>query len=195
MLGPNYFVLRDSLSPPSKATWRLYCTAAKVTVNGPNVLVAGKEDVDMDIIFIRPGKTDIKTKTISRSTWGLNDKVRYGRVTTTQRGVIVALSKGQNVTAVLYPRLKSDKPPIVSALADGNGVKVHAAWGTDYVFLSREAMKFSQGDISFEGTVGAAAVRGKKLTLSLGAAGSISGGGKTLKSDRPASKQWPAVSP
>jgi len=195
VLGPNYFVLRDSLSPPDDATWRLYCTAAKVTVKGPNVLVAGKEDVDMDIIFIRPGRVDIKTRTISRSTWGLNDKVRYGRVTTTQRGLIAALSKGQNVTAVLYPRLKSDKPPTVTALADGNGVKVHTAWGTDYVFLSRKAMKFSQGDISFEGTIGAAAVRGKKLTLSLGAAGSISAGGETLKSDRPASKQWPAISP
>ena len=195
VLGPNYFVLRDSLSPAAEATWRLYCTAAKVSVNGPNVLASGKEDVDMDIFFISPSKTDIKTKTISCSTWGLDSKVRYGRVTTTQRGVIAALSKGQNVTAVLYPRLKSDKPPVATALAGGNGVKVQAAWGTDYVFLSREALKFSRGDISFEGTAGAAAIRGRKLTLSLGAAGSISAGGKTLKSDRPASKQWPAVSP
>ena len=191
VLGPNYFVLRDGLGPPAEATWRLYCTADKVTIDGQHVLVAGKEDVDMDIFFVHPARPDITTKTISRSTWGLDAKVRYGRVTTTQTGVVASMPKGRDLLTVLYPRLDSQKPPTVSALAGGKGVKVHTPSRTDYVFLNGEAFKFSQGNLAFEGTAGVATIRGESVTLSLAAGGAISAGGKTLRSRQPASKHWP----
>ena len=147
----------------------------------------------MDIVFVRPEGAEIKTQAISRSTWGLDSKVRYGRVTTTQTGIIVALRKGEGAVTVLYPRLKSQKPPAVTALAGGKVVKVRTASGTDYVFLGRERFKFSEGGVAFEGTAGAAAIRGQRLTLSLGAAGRISVEGKWLDSQQPASRQWPGT--
>jgi len=192
VLGPNYFVLRDSLSPPAEGTWRLYCTAAKVDVQGRKVLVTGREDVDMDIVFVQPAKADIQTRTISRSTWGLDAKARYGRVTTTQTGIVAAMAKGQDVVAVLYPRLKSQEPPTVTALAGGKGVKVLSAAGSDYVFLAREPFRFAADGVTFEGTAGAATIRGKTLRLVLGAPGRIAVKGKTLESSKPASRQWPA---
>ena len=190
-LGPNYFVLRDSLRPPAEGMWRLYCTADNVAAKGAHVRATGKEDVDMDLFFAGPATPDVNTKAISRSSWGLNSAVRYGRVTTTQTGVVVALPAGQDVLAVLYPRLKSEKAPAVTALAGGKGVRVRTDSRTDFVFLTREPAAFSEAGVVFEGTAGAATVRGKTVTLTLGAAGVLSAAGKTLRADRPATKHWP----
>ena len=88
---------------------------------------------------------------------------------------------------MLYPRLKTEKPPTVTAIADGRGVKVESGAGTDYVFLSAEPFAFKQGDIAFEGTAGSIQLRGGRARLSLGAAGSISSGSQKLKSDKSAS--------
>jgi len=196
-LGPNYFVLCDSLTPAADATWRLWMTAKKVTTGPNTAAMIGKEDVDMDIFFAAPQKLPQKlpltTKTISRrSGSGMRPNWGWGPMTTTQTGVIATLAGSDAITAVLYPRLKTEKPAVFTALAGGKGVKVETAAGTDYVFLHPKRFRFRDGGITFEGTAGMVQKRGGRVVLALGAAGRIAAEGRELRSDKPASKAWPA---
>ena len=109
---------------------------------------------------------------------------------TTQTGVIASFTRGLGFAAVLYPRMKTDKPPVFTTLAEGKAVKVQNDVGTDYVFLSATQFSFKEGDVSFEGTVGAVTYRGDRVVLSLGAAGSITANGQSLKANKAATKQF-----
>ena len=62
--------------------------------------------------------------------------------------------------------------------------------GTDYVFLSAQEFAFREGNVAFEGTVGAVQMRDGRVVLSLGAAGSIAAQGRTLKAGEAKSKEW-----
>jgi len=102
----------------------------------------------------------------------------------TQTGIIAKLPHTDGVTAVLYPRLKNEASPVVTTLVAGKAIKVQHAAGIDYVFLSTTPFTYTEGDISFSGTVGAIELRGDKPVLFLGAGGTIAARGQTLKSDQ-----------
>jgi hypothetical protein len=188
-LGPNYFVICDSLRAPVPATWRLWLTCEKVTLHPQGALVVGKEDVDTDIVFLRPAQPALSTEAKTRASAGVNAEMRQGRWEWTQIGLIATQETGHGWTAVIYPRLKTEKPPIITPLAEGKGVKVQTAAGTDYVFVSEKAFQFTEGAVSFSGTVGAIQIRGKQVRLSLGAPGSIAAGRKPLVADKPAHRE------
>jgi hypothetical protein len=180
--GPNFFVINDTLSQSAKATWRLWLTADRVFVEGNGADVTGKEDVDTTIHFTRlPQGAAVSTKDLTRETWGLDGNARYGRTSSTQTGLIVSWEEGQTVATVIYPRLRKEKPPVITAIADGAGVKVESAEGTDYVFLSRESMEFAADGIAFHGTAGAIQIRGDQPPkLALGAPGKLTFKEQTL---------------
>jgi hypothetical protein len=189
-LGPNYFVFRDSLAKPAEATWRLWLTCAGVSLGAAGTAHAvGKEDVDTDIVFLKPAGVAIQTPTISRtSASGISPDGRQGPTTTSQTGVVATQPTGDGFLVVVYPRLKTQPPPIVTPLADGKGAKVQTSAGVDYVFLSPQGVKFRQGDVAFEGAAGAIQVRENSISLSLGAAGEIAFGGHKLNSPSAAAK-------
>ncbi|MBI2437444.1 MAG: hypothetical protein HYV36_01325 [Lentisphaerae bacterium] len=205
-LGANYFVLCDSIAAATNATWRLWMTANKITPTQNGAAMEGKEDVDMDIFFARPSPVTLKTEELTRAVGcGMNTNGNPRPMSSTQIGLIVAVApetySKEHVVAkaepvpyfvtVLYPRLKTEKAPVLSSIASGKGVKVESTSGTDYVFLSPYRFLFKEGEIFFEGTAGAVHRRGKSLILSLGAAGSISVGEQTLKADKPATRSIP----
>ena len=167
-LGPNFFVFCDSLTPPSDAVWRLWLTTARVALDGSTGRVEGKEDVDTEIIFIRPSRVELATETISRtSASGISPTGQQGPTTTTQTAIRSSIRQGKGWTVVVFPRLKSQRPARVTALAEGKGVKVETEAGTDFVFLSPERFSFRQGDVVFEGTAGAIQVRPTGTALGL----------------------------
>jgi hypothetical protein len=132
-MAPNYFVLADTLDDKSVPTyWRLYLRAASIAPTANGVTVTGREDVDMDIIFVRPA--------------GVQAVIRPDHIR-------VALEKPGTLTAVLYPRLRTEKPPVVTALADGRGVKVVTAAGTDTIYLDPEPVQAAVGGKPFTGKV------------------------------------------
>ena len=190
-LGPNYFVLCDSLKKPEPATWRLWCTAEKVQLKPRGALVIGREDVDTDVSFARPETLELRTAEKSCSSHGMNPELRQMRMTTTQLGVLADLKNGRGLTVLVFPRLKKQKPPTVASLDGGRVLKVTSEAGTDFVFLSPARFTFQQDTISFDGTSGVAVMRGPRLTLSLGAAGRIKAQGQALESDRAASRRVP----
>jgi hypothetical protein len=182
-LGPNYFVFCDSLAEPADAAWRLWLTCSNVTLDGPTAHVQGKEDVDTDIFFAQPAAPQLKTETIARTSGsGISPTGQQGPTTTTQTGVIAELHSDATQLVVVYPRLKSQPPAVVTTVADGKGVKVETEAGTDYLFVSMQRFQFHQGDITFDGTAGTIQVRPNATFLSLGAAGRIALGEQSLES-------------
>ncbi|MBI4024571.1 MAG: hypothetical protein HY360_06290 [Verrucomicrobia bacterium] len=202
-LGANYFVLCDSIATATNATWRLWMTAKQVTARPQGAVVEGKEDVDMDIFFARPSSVNLKTEELTRQVGcGMLPNGSWGPSSSTQIGLIAAVAPdAYNVeheivmedpvpyfVTVLYPRLKTEKAPVISSIASGKGVKIESTNGTDYVFLSPHRFSFKEGDIAFEGTVGTIQLRGARSFLALGAAGRISSREQTLQSDKAATK-------
>jgi hypothetical protein len=139
--------------------------------------VVGPFDVEMDVIFLgAPWAMSTESKTrISAS--GLYPDKHWEAKPSTQIGLILAKPDATTLTAVLYPRLKTEKPPVATAIADGHGVKVQHAAGTDYLFLAPAPFSFKEGDITFTGTAGLVKLRpGKVPVVALGAAGTIAAG-------------------
>jgi len=191
-LGPNYFVISDSLSRKSAAwrlwltlktsvpaAWRLWLTAEKVTTNGQTALAVGKEDVNTDIIFIEPADVSLRTEQKTRQTSGIASGV-FGTVSTSQTGLIATSNGDAGFTAIVYPRLKSEPAPVVTELAGGKAIKVQSGAATDYVFLASAPFAYQDRDISFSGTVGLVRIRSDEAALSLGAQGKLTAFGRTL---------------
>jgi hypothetical protein len=181
-LAPNYFVVADALDRPAPATWRLWFTAERVTLSPQQALVVGKEDVDTDVFFLQPQGGGLKTedKNMPRVT-GLDTNGNYAALSPTQIGIVAPLADATRLSAVLYPRLKTDSAPTFKALAGGKAVKIQHAKGTDYVFLASEPFSYAEDDIAFEGTAGAVLLRGdNKPVVVLGSAGRLSAKGETV---------------
>jgi hypothetical protein len=181
---PAYVVLNDTLQIPAPATWRMWCTTAGITVNGQQAAVQGKEDVDMDVTVLRPVGVALTTEEKTRrSVSGLFPNWSWGPMESTQTGIIATMPKGNGLAVVLYPRLKTERPPVVTALVEGKAVKVETPAGTDYVFLSAVPFPFEGDGIRFQGTAGLVQRRGNTVELALGSAGTLSAGGKTITSE------------
>ncbi len=189
-LAANYFVFSDRVVPSDHVTWRLWLTAAKVTLEGPTASVEGREDVDTDVVFAWPERPDWRTETISRTSGsGISPTGQEGPTTTTQTGLIAKLGSGLGCTVVVYPRMKGRPRAAITSIADGKGVKVQSESGTDYVFLAPERFRFRQGDVDFDGTAGAILNRGSGTTLVLGSPGRIAMGASALESAHAAERQ------
>jgi len=181
-LKPNYFVISDTLNAAAPFTWRLWCTAAEVTPAGRLATVSGKEDVDMDVYFVWPAQVALKTEERTRrSGCGLDAQGRAGAMSSTQIGLLAACQQEKALTVVLYPRLKTEAAATFTPLADGKGVMVKSAAGTDYVFLSTTPFSFAEGPVKFSGTVGLAQLRGGKPVLCLPAVGTLDAQGERLE--------------
>lgn len=141
-LGPNYFVLADTFDAKSVPTlWRLFLAAKEITPIPMGVTMVGRDDVDLDIFFVRPAtaKPQIFADRIS-----------------------VAVEASGTLTAILYPRLRTEKRPEVTPLADGQGIKIVTAAGTDIVYLNPEPIKAETAAGTFGGKVGLFKQRGGK---------------------------------
>ncbi len=184
--APCYFVINDSLAESGPATWRLWLTAQEVKLAGPSALVVGKEDVDMDIIFTAPKEAPLTTEPKTRTSGsGMATNWNWGPMTTTQIGLIAGMASADGFTVVLYPRLKSAPPPVVTVLAEGKALKITHEAGMDYVFLSREPFTYDEGDIHFEGKAGTVQLRGSEVVVAMGSTGKISARGKSAVSEKP----------
>jgi hypothetical protein len=189
-LAPNYFVVCDSARTAKPGTLRLWLTAKKVAVSDKSALVEGKDDVDTEVFFAAPGLFTIRTEEKTRTSGaGISPDGKEGPTKTTQTGLVADMPADGTLTYAIYPRLKTEKPPAITALADGKAVMVRSDAGTDYVFLSTVTFSYQKDGISFKGKSGAIRLRGKQMVLSLGEGGSIAAFGHSLESGKAASKE------
>ncbi len=186
-LAANYFVFNDSFPAPVPATWRMHVLGNKVTLEEQCARVDGKEDVDTDIFFLQPVPVSLtledKTKTANS---GILPDGRSGAVTMTQICISARASDPfPNVATVIYPRLKTEKTPIVTSLKDGKAIKIEHASGVDYVFLCQTPFDYEEADISFHGRVAVLQIRDGKPTVSFGTGGTLAYKGKRFEDKRP----------
>jgi hypothetical protein len=186
---PAYFVLNDALNVSGPMTWRIWLTAQDVQVRPQGALVVGKEDVDMDVVFITPQGIPLRTESKTRTSGsGMHPNWNWNQYPSTQTGLIADLPRTAGTLVVLYPRLKTARPVQCTPLAGGKGVKVVHELGTDYVFLSNEPFTYDEGDIHFEGMAGMIQLRGRDVVVKMGSGGKISARGKTDVSTAPLPK-------
>lgn len=132
-LGPNYFVVADTLDAKSVPTiWRLFL-GGKIEPTPQGVTLRGPDDVDLDVMFARPA--------------GAKPTIHGDHIQ-------LAVSMPGTVTVVLYPRLKTEPSPSITPLADGRGVLVRNAIGSDAVFLDPESFTHQGEGWIFTGRAG-----------------------------------------
>ena len=165
--SPSYFVVNDTVDKVPSAVWRMWFTADDVAVSKNVARVIGTEDVDTDVFFLAPadGEFAVERLTLTAGS-GMSPDWIWGPLATTQIGLISEPQQSGRWTAVLFPRLKSEKPPRFECLANGRGVKVTHHAGVDYVFLSSSAFSFSDSEVDFDGTAGMLLNRGGAKPLS-----------------------------
>jgi len=173
-LDPNYFVVADTLDAESAPTvWRLFL-GGKIVPTAGGVTLKGPEDVDMDVIFVRPA--------------GAKPTIHADHIQ-------LSVKAAGTVTAVLYPRLKTERPPLVTPLADGRGMTVRTPKGSDTIFLDLKPVSFKSDRISFEGKAGLVRNRrGKQTRTKVGpcdVAPGWKGGDRELRTIRWEGPQYP----
>jgi len=179
-LAANYFVIADSLTPADGGRWRLWLTANAVTVSGNGAWVRGIDDVDTDIVFLRPARVALSTESRTRVSSGITAG-KYGQASRTQIGLTVEFDRSGGFALIVYPRLRTEPPARFTALADGQAVKVQSHSGVDYVFIGEQPFDYRDGDVSFAGLVGAVQLRGGEARMMLAATGTIAADGKILE--------------
>lgn len=190
-LGSNYFVMTDSVAEAGPLKWQLWLTAQDVKATKQGVHVQGLDDVDLDVMFNSPAELRQRLTRKERKCLAMRpDGSADGNHIVSQTGLIVDTDKGQQICAVLFPRLKTDPPPVVTTLIDGKALRVQTEAGTDYVFLNDKPFQFQSDDLSFTGTSGVIQMRGDLLRLALGSTGRIAARGRELRSDHAEDRQW-----
>ncbi len=194
--GPAYLVLRDTTSGGEPTAWQFWTLSeklgsaaearnveafladkpgeafapARTLPAGDRYTALGQQGVDVEYFVAAPDKTP-------------RDTLRYGgawaRVPDYQDLLHLQLPGDGAYFVALYPRPRAEAAPTFTRIGE-TGIKVVGAFGTDYAFLSSDAAKASGDGTTFEGTAASIQVREAKLTLTLGAPGSVGHNGFAL---------------
>jgi hypothetical protein len=206
--------LLDSLKPATNVT------IPTVTPRGVALLVSygarlsGMEDVDLEIHFHEPSKLSLALEPAKLRTATGNWMGNIEPVENSQTAVTATVRSPGRLTAVLFPRLKSEAMPKINWSGDGSVVEVRTAGTVDYVCLAArpsasdvpaEAAKNSRvngpdtrpwmaspdGLVAFRGAAGHVRIRQNQATMTLGAAGGIRVAGDEWRSEKPATRAIP----
>ena len=188
-LGPNYFVIRDTLGNahaqgvrgllPSPLRpgpdWRVWIATDTIpgssapprsTINSNNYQPS---TINPSAPLRVPGRfgVDLVVYFTDTSSGALSTE-ELSRTTgasgfkspvTTQHSLHLRLGENATVMAVLYPVTRTQTTPKFTRLANGRAVRIESSYGSDYAFLGLEPFDFQQGDLSFRGQAGAVQLR------------------------------------
>jgi hypothetical protein len=215
--GPDYFIFRDSFDPANgdpktlqQKWWYLRTLGEKTQIQaGANELnYTSAFGPKMNVRFLQPAAITAESRDAAQSgplyfdnarAWEkagspIQKKNNTDNITVEEKMTVTAvgpLAPGQDVLAVLYPYGNNEAPPQYESLGDG-AAKISNGESVDYVFLDRKPMKYSAGDIAFEGVAGAVRVFPNEVHLIISEGpGSITYKGATLRSTQPAIKIVP----
>jgi hypothetical protein len=142
-LGPNYFVLRDSVQGSLPTQWNLWVLAKDLSASDRKAAFTGQYDVDVDVFWTRP-PSDVVT-----GAWGREDRKERQRLLQLRRG------PGEDYLTVLYPRRTEARPPQFDSIVGGNGVRIQLPNGRiDRVFLASKRRLIVAGRDSLVGRAG-----------------------------------------
>jgi hypothetical protein len=93
----------------------------------------------------------------------------------------VKLPGGTPCVAVLYPVLRNQPTPKLTALAEGRIIKIESTFGTDYAVLGQEEFRYAGEGLEFAGRTGVLQLRPQSVQLALPQGGKLSYGGKVIE--------------
>ncbi len=177
-LGPNYFVVRDSVVSGKPFDWRVWIAAAEPPAVGTNpVRAKGRFGADLVVYFLDPAAPKVATQPLTRRSGASG----FESQESTQHCLLVNSPSDQPVAAVLYPVLKDQPTPRFTTLANGRGVKIESSFGTDYALLGLDSFRLQADGLEFDGKAGAVQVRPTGARVSLPCRGKIGYQGKSLE--------------
>jgi hypothetical protein len=213
-LGPNYFVIRDTLTNGRPADWRVWIAtdnipslASQLSAPAPHpasldpglktqdsglsalssslpLRVEGRFGVDLVVYFAETSSGALSTEELSRTTGASGFTTR----TTTQHSLHLQLQPNATVTAVLFPVTHAQATPSFTRLDQDRVLKIESSFGADYVFLGFTPFDFKQDNFAFHGQCGAAQVRADGVHLSLSGKGQLRYKDHVLANNKTASK-------
>ena len=188
-LGPNYFVIRDTLTNGRPADWRVWMATdaipgtETVTASGGGrrdalshpldpsqpIRVSGRFGVDLVVYFAETSSGALSTEALSRTSGASGFKTPA----TTQHSLHLHLRPNATVTALLYPLTHAQSTPAFAKLDNGRVVKIKGDFGTDFVFLGFSPFDFRQAGFAFHGQRGAVQIRSEGIHLGLSGQGEL----------------------
>jgi len=172
--GPNYFVLRDSLTNGREGDWRIWIstdeTPAGISSNSSTLRAKGRFNIDLAVYIAAPASRPLSSSVLTRE----NGASGYSSASLTQRSLQFRIPAAGESAAVLYPVARAEQTPAFSDFGGGKALKVVSPQGTDYVFLSLDSFRASQDAASFNGRAGIIQVRAGMVRLTLFGKGQVS---------------------
>ncbi len=178
--GPNYFVVRDSLTHGRPGDWKIWISTDEtpdgISTNSSTIRAKGRFNVDLAVYIAEPASRTLSSSVLTRE----NGASGYERRSLTQRSIEFQISAGGQSAAALYPVARAEQTPAFTGFGDGKAVKVVSPQGTDYVFLGLTSFNAFQDAANFNGRAGIIQVRPGVVRLTLFGRGQVSYGGAVL---------------
>ncbi|MBL7222962.1 MAG: hypothetical protein ISS72_03830 [Candidatus Brocadiae bacterium] len=191
--GPNYLVLRDSVSGGKPTLWQMWTLSdglgSPQQAQDLRAAVAGKErrqavparalrgnrftavgqfNVDVDYYVAAPLGTPRWTMR-----WGQR-YVDYSVQGHDYRDLLQLRLKGDgDYLVVMFPRFREEAAPRFATLSDGAVVRVTGEFGTDYCFLPPKEQAATVQGVYFRGEAGSVQDRAGVIVLATGTAGEV----------------------
>jgi len=200
--GSSYFVFRDSTSAlgagKRQTKWWTQRTLGKkeqVRATDTGFVHTSRWGPKLLVRFLQPGKVTVESRDASETIaiyrgavalWRKHDKAAPREWMTIN--AVGPIAPDQDVLVAICPLGKDEAAPKFASLG-GGAARIVTRDGIDYVFASPAGMRFSQGDLHFEGVSGAVRLLGDAVHLIVAeGAGTIRYKGFTLKAGKPVTK-------
>ena len=128
--------LLESLKPAVKASNQKPTPRGVALLAPYGARLSGMEDVDLEIYLHEPAKLSLAMETAKLRTSTGNWMGSIEPVENSQSALTAKVRGPGRVTALLFPRLKTEALPRVDWSADGSVVEVRTAGTVDYLFLA-----------------------------------------------------------
>jgi hypothetical protein len=178
--GPNYFLVRDSLTHTHPGDWKVWISTDEtpdgISTHSSTVRAKGRFNVDLAIYIAEPASRGLTSTVLTRE----NGASGYSSRSLTQRSVGFQIPAGGQSAVVLYPVAATTGTPAFTGFGDGKAVKIVSAQGTDYIFLGLNSFSTFQDGANFNGRAGIIQVRPGVARLTLFGRGQISYNGDVL---------------
>jgi hypothetical protein len=177
-LGPNYFVVRDDVAANRAADWRVWIATDGAPALRTNPIRAqGRFAADLVVFFPDAPGPRLSTESLTRRSGASG----FASQESTQWCLHVKLPGGTPCVAVLYPVLRNQPTPKLTALAEGRIIKIESTFGTDYAMLGQEEFRYAGEGLEFAGRTGVLQLRPQSVQLALPQGGKLSYGGKVIE--------------
>jgi hypothetical protein len=178
--GPNYFVVRDSLTNGRAGDWKVWIstdeTPAGISNSSSTLRARGRFNVDLAVHIAEPADRTLSSSVLTRE----NGASGYSSRSLTQRSVEFRIPAAGGAAAVLYPLARAEQTPSFSGFGGGKAIRIASSQGVDYVLLGLSASTASQDAVNFNCRAGIVQIRPGVVRITVFGKGQISYGSLTL---------------